>query len=101
MLVSSTSQVKQEDVRQPATQAPVTKPSLEENIVLGVALEGSKRTLPIEEETVTPSNAEDVKELAAMRSGSGPAVSEKDNSDTKRSKNPGSEPVDQPEQQNS
>ncbi|XP_072979921.1 mechanosensitive ion channel protein 2, chloroplastic-like isoform X2 [Typha angustifolia] len=29
------------------TQPPVTKPAFEDNIVLGVALEGSKRTLPI------------------------------------------------------
>lgn len=40
---------------------------LEENIVLGVALEGSKRTLPIEEETVLS----EAKELTAQRNGSG------------------------------
>ncbi|KAL3838653.1 hypothetical protein ACJIZ3_023244 [Penstemon smallii] len=54
----NTQKVKQDDARQPLT----TKPSLEENIVLGVALEGSKRTLPIEEETtIHPPNLEKAK----------------------------------------
>ncbi|CAL1372199.1 unnamed protein product [Linum trigynum] len=49
--------------------------SLEENIVLGVALEGSKRVLPIEEEDeeekeTTPPSVE-TKELAASRNGGG------------------------------
>ncbi|KAL6983128.1 Mechanosensitive ion channel protein 2, chloroplastic [Sarracenia purpurea var. burkii] len=50
----------------------VSRPTLEDNIVLGVALEGSKRTLPIEEEEMALSvtNAES-KELAASRNGSG------------------------------
>ncbi|KAI3451238.1 hypothetical protein Pfo_007903 [Paulownia fortunei] len=96
--VSSTSHLKQ-DVRQPVTQTPLTKPSLEENIVLGVALEGSKRTLPIEEEMVAPSNPEDVKELAALRSGNGPAVAEKEKNDIKRSNIPGSPGNDQQDQQ--
>ncbi|KAK4263092.1 hypothetical protein QN277_028563 [Acacia crassicarpa] len=39
---------KQQGERKPAEQAPTCKPDVEENIVLGVALEGSKRTLPIE-----------------------------------------------------
>ncbi|KAL7143893.1 hypothetical protein ABFS83_08G222000 [Erythranthe nasuta] len=69
------------------TGMPVGKASLEENIVLGVALEGSKRTLPIEEETVAPPNTEEVKELATSRSGNGgPAVAEK--------KNPGNDQLD-------
>ncbi|GLT79916.1 hypothetical protein SLA2020_513840 [Shorea laevis] len=38
------------DVERPPASPPVTKSSLEDNIVLGVALEGSKRTLPIDEE---------------------------------------------------
>ncbi|GAB2283208.1 hypothetical protein Dimus_017733 [Dionaea muscipula] len=46
----------------PAAQPPKPRPTLEENIVLGVALEGSKRTLPIDEEvapapTPTPTPA--------------------------------------------
>lgn len=85
--------------RQPVAQTPVSKPSLEENIVLGVALEGSKRTLPIEEEIVGPSNPEDVKELAKMRSGNGPAVAEKEKNDVKRSSGPGSPSNDQSDQQ--
>ncbi|KAI3462130.1 hypothetical protein Pfo_018793 [Paulownia fortunei] len=84
----TSSQLRQ-DVRQPVAQAPATKPSLEENIVLGVALEGSKRTLPIEEDMVPPSNPEDMKELAALRSGYGPAVAEKEKNDIKLSNVPG------------
>lgn len=85
----STSQSKQ-DVR----QAPPAKPSsLEENIVLGVALDGSKRTLPIDEEdTVPPSNSEDMKELAPLRSGNGAAVNQKENSDSKQM-NTGGSPI--------
>lgn len=85
----STSQSKQ-DVR----QAPPAKPSsLEENIVLGVALDGSKRTLPIDEEdTVPPTNSEDTKELAPLRSGNGHAVNQKENSDSKQV-NTGGSPV--------
>ncbi|KAL1566804.1 mechanosensitive ion channel protein 2, chloroplastic-like isoform X2 [Salvia divinorum] len=92
----SISQVKQ-DVRQQATQAPPpTKPSsLEENIVLGVALDGSKRTLPIDEDT----NPEDMKELARLRSGSGPAVTQMEKKDTKRTNTTGSPSSDQKDQQ--
>ncbi|KAK8717364.1 hypothetical protein V6N13_044635 [Hibiscus sabdariffa] len=56
-------QSKQEGEKLPVSQPPKARPDLEENIVLGVALEGSKRTLPIEEEP-TPSSA-DAKELAS------------------------------------
>lgn len=52
---SAASQAKQ-DVDRSVALPSVVMPSLEENIVLGVALEGSKLTLPIEEET-TPSGA--------------------------------------------
>lgn len=93
----STSHSKQ-DVRQQVAQTPTTKPSLEENIVLGVALDGSKRTLPIEEEMVSPPNPEDTKELATLRSGNGPAVPEEKN-DSKRLNTPGSPSNDQSEQQ--
>ncbi|KAF3447244.1 hypothetical protein FNV43_RR12424 [Rhamnella rubrinervis] len=51
----------------------ITNPPLEENIVLGVALEGSRRTLPIEEEISLSPRAAEPKELAAQRnSGSAP-----------------------------
>ncbi|GFP92009.1 mechanosensitive ion channel protein 2 chloroplastic [Phtheirospermum japonicum] len=94
--VPSTSHSKP-DVRQQSV-TPTTKPSLEENIVLGVALEGSKRTLPIEEEMGPTLNPDDVKELAKLRSGSGPAVAEKDKNDVKMS-SPGSLGNDQADHQ--
>ncbi|KAL2498937.1 Mechanosensitive ion channel protein 2 [Abeliophyllum distichum] len=90
--------LKQEDFRQPIVQPPVTKPALEENIVLGVALEGSKRTLPIEEEMAPSPNPDDAKELAALRRGHGPPVAEKDKNDIKRSNIPGSTTGDQLDQ---
>ncbi|GMI67699.1 MSCS-like 2 [Hibiscus trionum] len=63
-------QSKQEGVMLAVSQPPKARPDLEENIVLGVALEGSKRTLPIEE-GLTPSAA-DARELAsASRNGNG------------------------------
>ncbi|XP_010942788.1 mechanosensitive ion channel protein 2, chloroplastic [Elaeis guineensis] len=40
---------KNEGERVPTAASPVLRPAFEDNIVLGVALEGSKRTLPIEE----------------------------------------------------
>ncbi|KAL3630458.1 hypothetical protein CASFOL_023442 [Castilleja foliolosa] len=94
---SSTSQQKQ-DVR---SQTISNKPHLEENIVLGVALDGSKRVLPIEEEyMMSPSNSDDTKELAALRSGNGTTkVTEKGNSDTKRSNVTGSTSGDQLDKQ--
>lgn len=75
-----------------------TKPSLEENIVLGVALDGSKRTLPIEEETPAPSNPEDTKELATLRSGNGPTATE-EKKESKRPNAPNSPSNDQSEYQ--
>ncbi|WRX09456.1 Mechanosensitive ion channel MscS - like 1 [Theobroma cacao] len=69
-------QSKQEGEKLPVTQPPIARPVLEENIVLGVALEGSKRTLPIEE-GMTPSPA-DAKEMAsASRNGSGSTAEDK------------------------
>ncbi|KAL5755287.1 hypothetical protein ACOSP7_023507 [Xanthoceras sorbifolium] len=67
---------KQEGDKLPISKPPVSRPALEENLVLGVALEGSKRTLPIEED-MTPAPAE-VKEMAtASRNGSSTAEKEK------------------------
>lgn len=54
-----------------------SKTSFEENIVLGVALEGSKRSLPIEEDTVPPLNPEEAKKFAPL--GGGNAVKEQSN----------------------
>lgn len=42
--------------KQDGNRASIATPALEENIVLGVALEGSKRTLPIEEEEMVVSH---------------------------------------------
>ncbi|KAE9603832.1 putative mechanosensitive ion channel MscS, LSM domain-containing protein [Lupinus albus] len=69
---ATSSQPKQdEDKSVVVVSSPSTRPSLEENILLGVALEGSKRTLPIEENTPSPIPAES-QEFAVQRNGSGP-----------------------------
>ncbi|RDX81711.1 Mechanosensitive ion channel protein 2, chloroplastic [Mucuna pruriens] len=73
-VVSSTSNMnmptKLQGEKKPAAQPPASRPVLEENIVLGVALEGSKRTLPIDEEieNVTP---RETKEMASFQGGNG------------------------------
>lgn len=65
-----------------ASESPKSAPaSLEENIVLGVALEGSKRTLPIEEELDSPPTSAEAKELATRRNGHGNSSSQKDEKD--------------------
>lgn len=66
---SAIPQAKQDVERSVASQS-VARTPLEENIVLGVALEGSKRTLPIEEDMTSSSVPADSKELAASRDGS-------------------------------
>ncbi|KAF8115803.1 hypothetical protein N665_0025s0251 [Sinapis alba] len=68
---------------QKETEGSTSRSALEENIVLGVALEGSKRTLPIEEEMHSSPTETDGKELtgAARRSGNGPLVAEKEQKD--------------------
>lgn len=60
-----------------------SRSALEENIVLGVALEGSKRTLPIEEEIHSSSMETDAKELTGARrsGGNGPLVADKEHKD--------------------
>lgn len=93
----SGSQSKQGE-RVPMTQQhPISRPALEENIVLGVALEGSKRTLPIEEDEMGPSPVPaDVKELATQRSGgSGLQTGEKLKKDGQNSNVAGSATADQ------
>lgn len=68
-------QLKQQRDRPSATSPPSTKPAIEENIVLGVALDGSKRTLPIEEVVASTTSNSDTKEPAARSSGNSPSVS--------------------------
>lgn len=61
-----------------------SRTALEENLVLGVALEGSKRTLPIEEEIHSSSMETDAKELTGVRrsgGGNGSLVADKDQKD--------------------
>uniref|UniRef100_A0A5B6ZQZ6 Mechanosensitive ion channel protein 2 n=1 Tax=Davidia involucrata TaxID=16924 RepID=A0A5B6ZQZ6_DAVIN len=58
-----------QDGERPVASPSIARPALEDNIVLGVALEGSKRTLPMEEEMdPSPTHAES-KELAACLGG--------------------------------
>lgn len=75
-----------------------SRPSLEENIVLGVALDGAKRTLPIEEGMVPAPNPADSKELASLRSGSGPASAAKEKKDG-QAPAPGGAAAEQPRDQ--
>ncbi|KAF8080605.1 hypothetical protein N665_0932s0005 [Sinapis alba] len=66
-----------------STTTSVSRSAVEENIVLGVALEGSKRTLPIEEEIRSSTKETNAKELtsAARRSGKRPLVADKEQKD--------------------
>lgn len=66
---SMTSPVKPEGEKMSGAEPPTSRPALEENIVLGVALEGSKRTLPIEEGMASPSSHADANDLASFRKG--------------------------------
>ncbi|TYH95408.1 hypothetical protein ES332_A12G103500v1 [Gossypium tomentosum] len=69
-------QSKQEDEKLPVSQPPIKRSALEENIVLGVALEGPKRTLPIDEGLT--SSAVDAKEVASSsRNGNGSTAGDK------------------------
>ncbi|KAL3527545.1 hypothetical protein ACH5RR_012201 [Cinchona calisaya] len=86
--ISASKQLKQDDERPPISQPPPPKPVIEENIVLGVALEGSKRTLPIEEGMIPQPNALEVKELAKCHSGNSAAVVDKDKKETQQSESP-------------
>ncbi|KAJ1375820.1 Mechanosensitive ion channel MscS [Sesbania bispinosa] len=61
---------KQQGERKPIAQPHASRPVLEENIVLGVALEGSKRTLPIDEGIDTMTTQES-KEMATFQGGNG------------------------------
>ncbi|XP_024931939.3 mechanosensitive ion channel protein 2, chloroplastic isoform X1 [Ziziphus jujuba] len=72
---STTAQVKQDP------QPPTSRPALEENIVLEVALEGSKRTLPIEEGMDPPPSHAETTELASRHNGHGSSTVDKDKKD--------------------
>ncbi|KAI4366533.1 hypothetical protein MLD38_022401 [Melastoma candidum] len=61
-------QIKPERER-PLVPKSTDRSPLEENIVLGVALDGSKRTLPIEEQMGVPNIPTEPKELAARTNG--------------------------------
>ncbi|XP_024186175.1 mechanosensitive ion channel protein 2, chloroplastic isoform X2 [Rosa chinensis] len=74
---SMTSPVKQEGEKMPVTEPPTRRPALEENIVLGVALEGSKRTLPIEEGMASPSSHTDANDLPSFRKGNSSSNTDK------------------------
>ncbi|XP_054798236.1 mechanosensitive ion channel protein 2, chloroplastic-like isoform X1 [Prosopis cineraria] len=69
-------QAKQDEDKYAVSSSPA-RPALEENIVLGVALEGSKRTLPIDEEMTPPPIPTEAQEFAAQRNGNGPASKDK------------------------
>ncbi|KAF4402188.1 hypothetical protein G4B88_017700, partial [Cannabis sativa] len=91
---TASSQVKQESERTPAPKQPISKPVLEENIVLGVALEGSKRTLPIEEDMISPPSHAEVAEMAAHRNGQGALSTDKDKKDGQTPSSPSSPSLD-------
>ncbi|KAK1301109.1 hypothetical protein QJS10_CPB13g00209 [Acorus calamus] len=75
---ATTQHVKKESESSPIAQSPLppsppspptttSRSALEENIVLGMALEGSKRTLPIEDDMAPSPAPTEPKELAARR----------------------------------
>ncbi|KAM1091572.1 hypothetical protein FF1_019039 [Malus domestica] len=76
---STTSPVKQEGERTPVPEPPISRPAIEENIVLGVALEGSKRTLPIEEAMASPSAHAEANDLAPSHNGTASPIKGKKN----------------------
>ncbi|KAG9129180.1 hypothetical protein Leryth_006430 [Lithospermum erythrorhizon] len=97
--LSSNMQSNSEGGRVSVSQSPVSKSNMEENIVLGVALEGSKRTLPIEDNTASPESLSGEKQLAMSWSGNGSAISEKDKEKVKESETPITTTDDQRNQQ--
>ncbi|CAJ1974020.1 unnamed protein product [Sphenostylis stenocarpa] len=72
---SATSSQSKQDEEKSSVSSSSVRPSLEENILLGVALEGSKRTLPIEEEMTPSPIPADSQEFAVQRNGGGPPAS--------------------------
>lgn len=88
--LQQSSQLKQGAERQSVTQPSVSRPALEENLVLGVALQGSKRTLPIDEDMNSHSTSEEAKEMAAAagRNGAASPTGEKDGKDDCQNQTP-------------
>ncbi|XP_024461356.2 mechanosensitive ion channel protein 3, chloroplastic isoform X2 [Populus trichocarpa] len=75
---SSQSKQEKRSVSQPSS----SRSALEENIVLGVALEGSKRTLPIDEDIAShPTPPEEKEMAAASQNGTGSPTTVKDRRD--------------------
>lgn len=75
---SSQSKQEKRSVSQPSS----SRSALEENIVLGVALEGSKRTLPIDEDMAShPTPPEEKEMAAASQNGTGSPTTVKDRRD--------------------
>jgi MscS family membrane protein len=73
-------QSKQE--KRSVSQPSSSRSALEENIVLGVALEGSKRTLPIDEDIAShPTPPEEKEMAAASQNGTGSPTTVKDRRD--------------------
>ncbi|KAL9241389.1 hypothetical protein vseg_015507 [Gypsophila vaccaria] len=60
---------------------PAASAALEDNIVLGVALEGSKRTLPIEDDPASSPTSQEAKELAKQSNASPNSSGDKDEKD--------------------
>lgn len=89
---NTTSKVSAIPVSEP--QPSVGRPPLEENIVLGVALEGSKRTLPIEEEMAPSPFPPESMELTASRNGGGSPSVGKDKKDGQMPTVPSSSNID-------
>ncbi|KAL9268262.1 Mechanosensitive ion channel protein 2, chloroplastic-like protein [Drosera capensis] len=78
------------DAERPVSSVTLTRPIMEENILLGVALEGSKRTLPIEEGMVpTPEKS---KELAKCTTANGSSAVVNDKADDQPSASSGDKP---------
>ncbi|KAF5738031.1 mechanosensitive ion channel protein 2 chloroplastic [Tripterygium wilfordii] len=80
--IPESTQSKQDGDRKSVSQLPSSRTALEENIVLGVALDGSKRVLPIEEEMVCLPNPVEGKDSPGTRlNGESPAPAKKDGKD--------------------
>lgn len=89
--ILNTSRVSQEPGRQSSPAKPPKQDSersvsvLEDNILLGVALDGSKRTLPMDDEDISHSSiTEEPSELASRRKGNGSTTLSKGNKDDQK-----------------
>lgn len=75
--IDESSSPSKQDEEKSAVSSSSVSPSLDENIVLDVALVGSKRTLAIDEGVISSIPA-DSQEFAVQQNGSEPPVSKKD-----------------------